>query len=136
MKALSKVVVTGEIQDLNGNKITNYNGVVNPTVYDKVMLYYTIGNDAADPSNPSSSQPFNLQKNVIYSGRASVVNGDFSFSFIVPKDISYRFGSGKISYYAHNATSDASGYDTSITVGGVNTNSVADIDGPSTFVYE
>ena len=29
-------------------------------------------------------------------------NGNFSFTFIVPKDIAYNYGNGKLSFYAAN----------------------------------
>lgn len=135
LKALSKVIVTGEVQDLSGNILSNFNGQVNPTVFDKPLTIYTIGNDSNDPSNPSMAQPFKLQKNVIYSGRASVHNGLFSFTFYVPKDISYQYGTGKISYYATNFSVDANGFDTTITVGGVNANSGSDSQGPQIRLY-
>ena len=56
----------------------------------------------------------------------------FSFSFVVPKDIAYNFGSGRISYYAvsHDSLTDASGYDESFIIGGTATNILADNEGP------
>jgi hypothetical protein len=36
----------------------------------------------------------------IFRGNASVVNGQFEFSFIVPQDIRIPVGNGKISFYA------------------------------------
>ena len=38
---------------------------------------------------------FNLQISKLFKGKVSVTNGDFSFSFVVPKDISYTYGIGK-----------------------------------------
>jgi hypothetical protein len=58
------------------------------------------------------------------------VNGEWSFSFIVPKDIAYDYGFGKISYYAKNDDQDAAGYFMNITVGGYNPNANADNEGP------
>ena len=40
---------------------------------------------------------------------ASVVNGYFEFSFIVPKDIALNYGRGKLSYYAYSNSVDAIG---------------------------
>jgi hypothetical protein len=75
--------------------------------------------------------PFLLQKNSIYKGKSEVVNGDFTFSFLVPKDISYNYGIGKISYYAHNGVNDANGFYNKIVIGGTNLNAVADNQGPA-----
>ena len=64
-----------------------------------------------------------------------MVNGDFSFTFIVPKDISYQYGYGKISYYAHNGVTDANGTFTDIIIGGSEENVPADNTGPEIKLY-
>ncbi len=135
LKALSKVTITGQVEDQSGNKLTTYTGTISTTVYDKTTTYYTRGNDSADPTDPSTPAPFSLQKSIIYSGKASVINGDFSFSFIVPKDISYQIGYGKLSYYADNGTIDANGYYSLVKIGGINTNAAQDHDGPVVNLY-
>ncbi len=134
LKALSKITITGEIQDNSGNKLTNFNGIIFPTVFDKLATYYSLGNDQFDV-DPSTPVPFFLQKNVIYSGKASVTNGDFSFTFVVPKDIAFQYGKGKLSYYAENGQLDAAGYDTIITTGGINLNAPIDVEGPEVKLY-
>jgi flagellar hook assembly protein FlgD len=126
LKALSLISVTGYVADNNGNKLTNFNGVVYPTVFDKEATISTLANDPG-----SSVLSFVLQKNIIYKGKSQVTNGDFSFSFLVPKDISYNFGKGKISYYAHNGVHDAHGYYDQVVVGGSNPNAIIDNQGPS-----
>lgn len=125
LKALSIITVKGHVEDYLGNNLTGFNGVIYPIVYDKKQNLTTLGND---PSTPQ--MPFTLQKNVIYRGKASVTNGEFSFTFIVPKDIVYQYGYGKLSYYAHNGSDDAAGYNTDIVVGGNNTSAPADNAGP------
>ncbi len=134
LKALSKITITGEVQDNAGVKMSTFNGIIYPTVYDKVATYSTLGNDSRT-DNPSTPQPFKLQKNIVYSGKSSVTNGDFSYSFYVPKDISYQFGKGKFSYYAENGTIDASGSDTLFTIGGVNSSASLDNQGPNIKLY-
>lgn len=130
LKALSLISITGYVGDKNGNKLTNFNGVVYPTVFDKET---TVTTQANDPT--SFVIPFLLQKNIIYKGKSEVINGDFSFSFLVPKDISYNFGKGKISYYAHNGINDANGYYNKLVVGGSNPNAVADNQGPTISLF-
>ena len=124
LKALSKVTISGQVES-NGQIMNNFNGYVYPTVYDKAQVFSTIGND-----NDSSPYNFELQKNIIYKGKTQVTNGTFSFTFIVPKDINYSIGSGRISYYAENGQIDANGYYDSILVGGSNNQAIADNDGP------
>ena len=125
LKALSLINVTGYVGDKNGNKLSNFNGVVYPTVFDKESVVNTLANDPG-----SSVMSFILQKNIIYKGKSEVINGEFSFSFLVPKDITYNFGKGKISYYAHNGLNDANGYYDKVVVGGANSNAIVDNQGP------
>lgn len=139
LKALEKVTITGEITDAAGVKLSGFNGVVYPAVFDKPVLINNLVNDPTfsgvggyGPSEPFS---FYLQKNALYKGKASVVNGEFSFTFIVPKDISYTYGAGKLSYYADNALEDAHGFDTGVIIGGTADDAVADDLGPKIDVY-
>ncbi len=124
LKALSMVTISGQIES-NGQKLSGFNGYVYPTIYDKAQTYTTLANDP-----DSYAYNFKLQKNVIYKGKAVVTGGDFSFTFIVPKDINYSFGNSKISYYAENGLTDANGFYDSLIVGGTNTTAIADNIGP------
>jgi hypothetical protein len=129
LSALSRVTVKGKVTDANGNALTNFNGVVYPTIYDKSSKIYTLVNDqnGNDVSKPDS---FNLRKNILYKGKASVVNGEFSCSFIVPKDISFQYGTGRLSYYAHNGEDDAQGFSENFQIGGSSANALNDAKGP------
>ncbi len=137
LKALSKITITGEVQDHSGIKLTNFNGVIYPTVYDKSVTYFTLGQDSlsTDPNDYDTPFPFSLQKNVLYRGKASVVNGDFSYTFVVPKDISFQYGFGRLSYYTTNGTEDGNGYFENVVVGGINTNAANDTRGPDVKLY-
>ena len=130
LRALSKVTITGEVQDLSGNKLNNFNGIVYPTVYDKRSTVQTLKN-----STNSQFASFNVLRNIIYRGKASVTNGEFSFTFVVPKDISYSYGNGKISYYADNGFIDAHGYDEDVIVGGTADSFLTDNSGPEIKLY-
>lgn len=134
IKALSKVTIKGYVGTKNGTKLTSFNGLLTPTVFDKEQQITCLGNDAA---SLTSAGPFKFQqqKNIIYKGKVQVTNGDFSFSFIVPKDIAYNFDFGKLSYYAHNGVTDASGYNTNFYVGGSANNIAPDYTGPSISLY-
>jgi hypothetical protein len=130
VRALSKMHVVGHVEDLSGNVLTNFNGVVFPTIYDKIKLSQTLQNE---PSAPLVQ--FEEQNNALYKGKATVKNGYFSFEFIVPKDINYSFGNGKISLYAENGSVDAAGFDTSFIVGGIDTNAPVDKQGPEVEIF-
>lgn len=136
LKALSKITVTGFVGDKFGNKLTTFNGVVFPTVFDKKNTITTLSNDPPAPGFAGSPvTTFTLQKNIIYKGKSTVINGDFSFTFLVPKDISYNYGIGKISYYAHNGIHDAQGNHDKIVIGGSNANAAIDNQGPNIHLY-
>ncbi len=130
LKALGLVTVTGEVRDRNGNKMANFNGLIYPTVFDKAATINTLANDPA-----SSVESFKLQKNILYKGKASVTNGDFTFTFIVPKDISYNYGYGRISYYAYDGVTDANGNYENVIIGGSADNVANDVSGPQVNLY-
>lgn len=125
LEALSPVEIKGQVTDAQGIKLTNFNGILNVSVFDKPSLRETLVNDGV-----GSPIPFELQNNLIYKGKVSVTNGDFVVNFIVPLDISYKFGNGKISYYASTEATDAAGYFDTVIVGGINNNAAVDNEGP------
>ncbi|MBK7567484.1 MAG: type IX secretion system sortase PorU [Bacteroidetes bacterium] len=138
LKALDKVTITGQINDETGVKMTSFNGIVYPAVYDKPV---TINNLVNDPTfsgvgfGPSQPFSFELQKNALYKGKASVINGEFTYTFIVPKDISYTYGNGKLSYYADNGLEDANGADFNVIIGGTADDAAEDTEGPVVDVF-
>jgi hypothetical protein len=125
IKAFQPVSVSGYLADELGNPLTNYNGVVYPSVFDKKMNYRTLGQDT-----DSQELNFTIRNSLLYKGKASVVNGQFSFSFMVPQDIAYNFGSGKISYYADDGLNDGNGYFSDFIIGGTLGDFEADNQGP------
>jgi hypothetical protein len=131
LKALTKITISGYLANLNGTKLNNYNGILYPTVYDKETKLKTLANDP----QYSSAQNFKMRKSIMYRGKVSITNSEFSFSFVVPKDIDYAFGPGRISYYAADGTNDANGYNESFIVGGTNPNALVDGDGPKIDLY-
>ncbi|MDX1940488.1 MAG: type IX secretion system sortase PorU [Saprospiraceae bacterium] len=131
LRALQKVTVEGIVTDLNGQQLNDFNGIIYPSVFDKKANVATLAQDAG--SNPTS---FTVQRNVIFKGRASVTNGAFKFTFVVPRDINYQFGEGKISYYGANesAMTDAAGSYEKIIIGGTSAG-LSDEQGPQIEVF-
>jgi len=129
LKALSTVRISGFVDDGTGQPLTSFNGIVVPVVYDKEKTQQTLANDGGSPFS------FGIRKSVIYRGRASVVNGQFSFTFVVPKDINYLVGPGRVACYAESATSNASGHDNAPKVGGTASDIVQDETGPKVELY-
>jgi len=129
LKALNKYTLSGVVNTAAGVLQPGFNGTVYVSVYDKPSLTKTRGN------NPGSIvTTFSQQNNIIFNGKASVSAGKFQVSFVVPKDIDYTLGKGKVIYYASNGSTDAAGAD-SILVGGTGNNSVNDHTGPVIKAY-
>ena len=129
LKALSLITVTGHIENATGNPVTTFNGVVSPIVYDKASKVKTLANDGGP------AMTFNLMNNILFSGNTMATKGRFSFTFIVPRDIDYTFGSGKISYYASNNKEDMNGSFSKIIVGGFLNSLLTDNIGPKINLY-
>lgn len=130
LQALSKITVEGEVV-LPGKGMESFNGTLHTIVFDKPSRVTTLNTD------PTSQQKtFDLQNNILYKGKAAVTDGRFSFTFIVPKDIAYQYGFGKISYYAENGIdTDAHGFYRNIIVGGFNLSVDPDEEGPVVNLY-
>jgi hypothetical protein len=125
IKALMPVSLEGIVTDTLSNLLSDFNGKVSVSVYDKSQNLQTLGQDPG-----SIVRSFNVQRNIIFKGSATVTGGRFKIDFIVPKDINYAYGKGKISYYAENGTPlDAAGADDNIVIGG-NANLVQDDQPP------
>jgi len=121
--ALQHVTVSGFISDISGKKADNFSGEIIPAVYDKAVMIKTLGNAGEMPVG------FKVQENIIYKGLVNVTDGDFTFSFVIPKDISYNPGNGRIIYYADDGSIDAHGVYSNFIVGG-SSSQVADNEGP------
>lgn len=132
LKSLSKIKISGEITDENNLLLSNYNGEVTTVITDKTLVRNTLNNDGNSP--PIS---FNVLGEAIFRGNASVKNGQFEFSFIVPRDIRIPVGSGKISFYSkRNAVKeDQTGFSNAIRVGGINENAAQDNINPKVKLY-
>ncbi len=114
LRALSRASVAGSVTDTLGRLLSDYNGRVFITIFDKKQVLRTLGQDPGSPV-----RTFDVQRNAVFRGVATVRNGRFRISFVVPKDINYTFGRGKVSYYAENGTTlDAAGADDAFVIGG------------------
>lgn len=124
LQTLTVVTVKGYVADNKGAKLSTFNGEIIPTVYDKAIQVETLGNAGEEPME------YKVQNSIIYRGLASVKNGEFEFSFFVPKDISYKLDKGKILYYAYNDAVDAHGFFDNFYIGGSSNAVISDSEGP------
>ncbi len=127
LKQGSIVSVTGLVEDYFGNQLSDFNGTLYPTVFDQKEWMTTLGNDPQSiPYN------FTVQDKALYKGKVTVQSGEFAFSFIIPKDIAPTSGSCKISYYAEDKKTNATGYfeTTGLILCGSDTYAFTDTVGP------
>lgn len=126
LKALSRVKMAGNITDDAGNLMNTYNGTVFSTIYDKNIQRQTLANDFPFVMD------FETLGEIIFRGKAQVVEGEFEFEFVVPRDITIPVGNGRISFYAEKegVLEDHTGYNDSFKVGELNEDAPEDNDAP------
>lgn len=130
LKALKNVRVHGKILDLENKKIEGFNGLLTATVYDKAEMKQTLGTQ--DPV-----LVYEERNSLIFRGDVSVKNGEFDFEFIIPKNINYKVGEGKISLYSidDNKSLDAAGSNVDFFVGGSSNDFRFDDSPPDVILY-
>lgn len=131
LRALSVDTIQGIIADQDGNKVNSFNGTIHVVIYDKVQRTTTMDNHH-DGALTYSDRP-----NTLFSGDAAVKDGEYTFSFMLPKDIKYNYGGGRINYYAADAinNNEAQGYFENFTIGGTDKNYINETDGPTMQLY-
>jgi len=137
LEALGHVKMSGEVVDEAGNLISNYNGILTATVFDKDIDRQTLANDGVRENGQLIKLDFKTLGEVIFKGQATVTNGLFDFNFVVPRDIGVPVGNGKVSFYAtkDNSLEDKAGASFVIQVGGINENAAEDNTGPIINLY-
>ncbi|WP_418834618.1 type IX secretion system sortase PorU [Parabacteroides johnsonii] len=127
-KALEKITVEGQVLNPAGALATDFTGIVNPTVRDSKVTVTCLNNNKTDDKAFS----FTDYPNTIFIGNDSVRNGKFSFTFTVPKDISYSNLQGKMNLYAVDTENghEAQGNFDNFIVGGTSDTAETDTIGP------
>ncbi len=132
VRGMEKFSVRGRIFDAGDAFVEGFNGSVNVRLYDKPSVYSTLGQ-----SYDSQPKEFELRDKLLFDGLAEVKNGEFEMEILVPREINYQYGAGKISYYAIDSTSlaEASGYYENLVIGGYNETALNDNTGPEIRAY-
>jgi hypothetical protein len=125
LKALSTVTARGQVIGTDGVVLESFQGIVEATLFDKEKEFVTIGKN-----NP----PFQYTQwhNAVFRGKATVENGEFQFTFVMPKNIAYETGGGRMSFYAFDPVTgmDAKGVNTTLSIGGSEKNVAGDAKPP------
>lgn len=133
LNSLAYVKLAGRVVN-GGATMTNYNGELEVTVFDKPIDRTTLDNDGMGGGNKFA---FKTLGETIFRGNASVTNGLFEFGFVVPRDIRIPIGEGRVSFYSKKANTleDQQGYNATVKIGGVNLNAVEDKIAPTVKLY-
>jgi len=134
--ALDHVNIQGDVMNSDSTINAGFNGQVNVRVYD-ASRYVKLPDRSWMQTYGCYLKDcrYKVQSDILFNGRVSVKNGQFSANFIVPKDISYSNRKGKILLYAQEPNTDASGEFNNFTLGGTNPNASNDKKGPKIDAY-
>jgi len=105
MSSLSSVRITGTIRNGNSEDATidnAFNGAVTVTLFDTPTQEHATSTFLPDTFQWHDS--YSVDGPILYRGSASVVNGRFSISFIIPRDVKLDSGLAKLSGYAYSGT--------------------------------
>jgi peptidase C25-like protein/flagellar hook capping protein FlgD len=122
LKALAKVTFEASVRTSTSDILDDFNGTAQVSLYD------------SDQEVPVpeflTSYSYKIIGGLLYRGQATIENGRFSTTFIVPKDISYENRTGRMTFYVDNQAIDGAGYTAEFRVGGSDTTGLNDPDGP------
>lgn len=134
LKAGDVVVVKGHVTPSTAvaDSLTTFNGKLTATVFDVESNITCKMNDVT----VTNAFTFKDYDKILYNGSNSVKNGAFTFSFVVPKDITYSDANARIIAYAVNdsATQIAHGQTTNLSFNGTG-NVTGDKMGPNIYCY-
>lgn len=105
LSAQKKVTLRGSIHaQAESGVASSFNGKAFISVYDKPVRFQTNG-------QTGKPEEYSELRAKLYEGQVSVKNGRFACTFVVPRNIDYRTGPGRVSAYAIRSDSlaDAAG---------------------------
>ena len=133
LRALDLVKVNGQVTNEAGQIITDYNGTLAVTLFDKDIDRQTLGNDGVrNNAGELLIMDFKTLGAILYRGQASVENGVFEFTFRMPRDTAIPVGNGRLNFYSERTgvLEDQTGVNTDVLIGGLNENAPVDNEGP------
>ena len=143
LHALDIDTLRGVILTAAGDTAKTFTGTVYASILDKIQTITTYDNDQ---SQQSEKKPYTYvdYPNMLFNGSARVDSGLFAMPFLMPKDIRYNYGNGRIVLYADGTITSAEG-DSLRTdawgsyhdfyVGGTSTSWYQDSKGPDMHIY-
>ncbi len=136
LRALTTHEVRGYIADTEGDTVRDFQGEVSVTMWDKQQRMTTNDNDVSDESKKVRVSYLDYP-NILFKGNATVEDGLFSLSLMIPKDIQYNYGTGRMALYAYDRETGKEGMGNreDFTVGGSSNVVINDTTGPRLTLY-
>lgn len=126
LAARSNVTISGHITDKEGNIIDDFNGILELSLYDAEKVVSTNGN-----GNDGVVSTYNDRKTRLFSGRAKVVNGEWSTSFTMPMEIENNYSPAQFTFYASDENKrEANGTTEKVYAYGYDESAPDDFEGP------
>lgn len=138
LNSLDMVTLEGHLQKYESADSmdidSTFNGTVYLSVFDKQEIITTLCNDCY---GTDTAFVYKDRTNTLFSGSAKVKSGKFNFTFLMPKDIKYNFGTGRMVFYAVGDSNKYEGHGSTenLVIGGENSNHQVDNDGPEIDAY-
>ena len=134
--ALTTQTIRGFIETHDNDTAHWFNGKLDVTIFDKKQEITTRDNDEI-VEEKKIRITYEDYPNTLFVGQTDVIDGKFEFSFMVPKDIRYNYGNGRIVYYAHDgdAREEAIGHFEDFVIGGSSSLITLDTIGPEIDIY-
>lgn len=126
VQALGKVRTDGTVRNTDSTPLTSFTGEASLKIYGPTR--------AIRFNNWPAADSFLISGAMMYSGKATVVNGAFRATSRIPKDV--LFGNkAKISVYASDGIKDAVGTTENVIIQGIDTTDLMDTTGPDIEIY-
>ena len=142
IKALDRVSLSGSIRNNDNTVQSDFNGEVTLVLFDAPRTVsmpnnrtWVVSNRCYLNERTANECTYLVENDVLFKGKATAINGQFSFTFIIPKDISFSSEKGRIVLYAKDNGKTAGGSFTDIVFNGINTQAINDGKGPSLDIF-
>ena len=127
LKSLGEVEIEGQVKQ-GAQVLKDFQGLVYVKLFEKPSTRLTLGDEGSN-----TVMSYAEYTNLLFQGSASVVDGNFTFTAFIPKDINYELGTGKLTLYAVNneKNQDASGSFSRFMIGKTKENAQTDTQPPT-----
>ena len=110
--ALGLTTIKAHVEKNNAIR-SDFNGTALITLYDKKENLETLG------QNKNTPFEYEDYSSIIFSGEVPIVNGEIEVTFMVPKDINYKVGNGRLTYFiiSEDGTENGHGHNHDFNIG-------------------